>query len=417
MKAFCKSLVLFLVFFNCFFLETKAYSIISHQAVVDAAWKTSILPLLQKRFPAATDSVLKDAHAFAYGGSVAADMGYFPFGSALYSNLVHYVRSGDFVKALIDEAADVNEYAFAMGFLSHYNADKFGHSMATNIAAPKLYPKVKKKFGAVATYEEDPVAHGRTEFGFDVLQVARGNYESQAYREFIGFQISKTALEKAFFKTYGLHIDDVFGSYSMAVGTFRWTVKSLVPTLTKAAWKSKKNEIRKLKPGVTSRAFNYRMNRKTYYQSFGKEREKAGLGASLVAFAVRILPKIGPLKKLRFVIPDGEVERLFIKSFDTAMLHMAKDVRDADHNLQLANIDYDTGKPTRRGEYHLADATYDKLLLKLHQNNFQSVTEGLKNSLLWFYSVPLSTENQKEDVETIKRDSILLALKQFRPQS
>lgn len=416
MEVAFRKLGLFFLFIGCLSLKSSAYSIISHQAVVDAAWKSSILPLLQKKFPSATDSVLKDAHAYAYGGSVAADMGYFPFGSALYSNLVHYVRSGDFVKALVDAAADVNEYAFAMGFLSHYNADKYGHPLATNIVAPKLYPKVKKKFGTTATYEEDPVAHSRTEFGFDVLQVARGSYQSQAYRDFIGFQISKAVLEKAFFKTYGLKIDDVFGSYSMAVGTFRWTVRSLLPTLTRAAWKAKKADIKKLKPGITSRQFKYRMNRNTYYQSFGREREKAGIGASLVAFVIRIMPKIGPLKKLRFVIPDGEAEKLFVQSFDTTTTHLVKNVQSSDgRNLQLTNIDYDTGKPTKRGEYKLADVTYDDLLFKLHDGNFATVNEDLKNNLLLFFSAPAVSGSVNKEKEPQQRDSILNALKRFQP--
>jgi hypothetical protein len=365
-----------------------------------------------KKVSCLTDSMWKEAHAYAYGGSVAADMGYFPFGSALYSNLVHYVRSGDFVKALIDEASDINEYAFAMGFLSHYNADKYGHSIATNISAPMLYPKVRKEHGSVVTYEEDPTSHARTEFGFDVLQVARGAYESQAYRDFIGFQVSKPVLEKAFLKTYGLKIDDVFGSYSMAIGTFRWTVRSLVPTLTKAAWKGKKAEIQKAKPGITSRQFNYKMNRKTYYQSFGREREKAGFGASVVAFFVRVLPKVGPLKKLRFVVPKQDVEKLFIQSFDTVTTHLAKDIAGASaKQLKLDNIDFDTGKPTKRGEYGLADDSYATLLLKLHDKKFETVNADLKANLLLFYSQP----GLKNDASDTKLDSSLTALKGFKP--
>jgi hypothetical protein len=342
-------------------------------------------------------------------------MGYFPFGSALYSNLVHYVRSGDFIKALIDEASDVNEYAFALGFLSHYNADKYGHALATNICAPMLYPKVKRKFGSVVTYEEDPTSHARTEFGFDVLQVARGNYESQAYRDFIGFQVSKPALEKAFLKTYGLHIDDVFGSYSMAIGTFRWTVRSLLPTLTKAAWKSKRKEIRQLNPGITSRQFNYRMNRKTYYQSFGREREKAGFGASVVAFVIRVLPKVGPLKKLRFVIPKQDVEKLFIQSFDTVNYHLAKDIQGLiAKNLQLKNIDFDTGKPTGRGEYDLADESHATLLLKLSDKKFETVNAALKENLLQFFSQQDPGKSQKKEGNA-KLDSAVVALKVFQP--
>ncbi|MFZ0817158.1 MAG: zinc dependent phospholipase C family protein, partial [Candidatus Sulfotelmatobacter sp.] len=104
-----------------------AYSVLTHEEVVDLAWKDNLLPLLKKRFPAATDDDLKKAHAFAYGGSVMQDMGYYPFGNKYFSDLTHYVRSGDFVINLLKEASDLDEYAFALGALAHYSADNCGH--------------------------------------------------------------------------------------------------------------------------------------------------------------------------------------------------------------------------------------------------------------------------------------------------
>jgi hypothetical protein len=390
-----------------------AYSILSHQAVIDAAWTSSILPLLKKNYPVSTDEEWKEAHAYAYGGSVAADMGYFPFGSALFSDLVHYVRSGDFIETLIKEAKDMNEYAFSLGFLSHYHGDQYGHSIATNISAPLLYPKIKKKYGAMVTYEEDPTSHARTEFGFDVLQLARGTYEPQAYRDFIGFQISRSLLERAFIKTYGINLNDVFGSFALAVGTFRWSVKSLIPTLTKAAWKTKKNEIQKLRPGITSRQFKYKMNRKTYFQEYGKERQKPGLGPSLLSFALKVLPKIGPLKKLRFVVPGPMVEKLFIKSFDTVSYQYGGDIQKArNQTLMLRNIDFDTGNPTVAGEYGLADKTYVTLLLKLKEQNFDSVTLPLKHNLVSFFNNP-QWIHKKNSGDTQKLVSALEALKKL----
>ena len=87
-----------------------------------------IQPLLAKQFPRATrEDSCKQARAFAYGGSVIQDLGYYPFGSHFFSNLLHYVRTGDFVEAMIREARDVNEYAFALGALAHYAADNAGH--------------------------------------------------------------------------------------------------------------------------------------------------------------------------------------------------------------------------------------------------------------------------------------------------
>src|SRR5579863_1281330 len=88
-----------------------AYSVLTHEEIVDLAWKDNLQPLLKKRFPAATDDDLKKAHAFAYGGSVMQDMGYYPFGNKYFSDLTHYVRSGDFIVNLVKDSTDLDEYA------------------------------------------------------------------------------------------------------------------------------------------------------------------------------------------------------------------------------------------------------------------------------------------------------------------
>ena len=161
------------------------YSVLSHEAIIDAAWKDGIEPLLLSRFPSATPDQLLQAHAYAYGGAIIQDMGYYPFGSQFFSDLTHYVRSGDFVLALIAESRDLNEYAFALGALAHYAADTEGHRLATNLSVPLMYPKLAKKYGPVITYDQKPSAHSQVEFGFDVDQVAEGNYAPHAYHEFI----------------------------------------------------------------------------------------------------------------------------------------------------------------------------------------------------------------------------------------
>ena len=60
---------------------------------------------------------------------------------------MHYVRSGDFVEALVREARDVNEYAFALGALAHYTSDTVGHPIAVNRAVPIMYPKLLAMHG------------------------------------------------------------------------------------------------------------------------------------------------------------------------------------------------------------------------------------------------------------------------------
>src|SRR6476661_4796912 len=138
-----------------------AYSVLTHEEIVDLLWADEIRPLLLKRFPALTEAQITEAHAYAYGGAVIQDLGYYPFGSREFSDLVHYVRSGDFVRELLLESQDVDEYAFALGALSHYASDIAGHP-AVNQAVAIEYPKLRAKFGKSVRYAQDKGAHLKT---------------------------------------------------------------------------------------------------------------------------------------------------------------------------------------------------------------------------------------------------------------
>ncbi len=380
-----KILFLFLLFFISF--SVSALGVLTHEAVIDASWDKSILPLLKERYPRATTEEQKEAHAYAYGGAVAPDMGYYPFGSELFTNLVHYVRSGDMVNALLKNASNINEYAFALGFLSHYEADNYGHPMATNRSVPLVYPKLGKKYGSVITYADNRVAHMRMEFGFDVLEVARGNYASQAYRDFIGFKVDTTVLSKAFFETYGLSINEVFNNhFELAVETFRWIVANIFPTITKAAWSAKKNTIVSQYHSASSKSFRYKMRQKQYDKQFGKGYKRPGFSAKLLSFFIRALPKIGPLKALRFKAPTPEAEKLFVQSFDTILLHYAVSLqRLPKENVHPKDMDFDTGKLTTDCEYSLADQTYCDWLLRLKDDKFKNVDKAIKQNIVSFF--------------------------------
>jgi len=367
--------------------SSKAYSVLTHEALVDASWKKSILPLLKAKYPMAADSDFKNAHAYAYGGCLMPDMGYFPFGSTYFTNLAHYVRTGAFVENLLSEAQNLDEYAFALGALCHYMGDEYGHSLATNHVVPLVYPKMEKKFGPIVTYDEDHISHSRTEISFDVLEIARGNYASQNYHDFIGFEVSKPLLERAFIKTYGQDINSVFGDLDLAIGTFRWSVRSLLPTLTRTAWILKKNDIKKLNPSVNSRSFHYKMKRKAYYKEFGSSRQKSTFGEVMLSFFIRIVPKIGPFKALKFKDVGPEGEKLFIRSFDTVLVKYDEQLTKLHHGkIHLPDVDYDTGNLTTPGEYGLADKTYVDLLVKLEENKRADLTRPLQQNILSFYN-------------------------------
>ena len=363
------------------------YSVLTHEAIVDANWNTVLLPLIKQKFPAATDEELKNAHAYAYGGCVMPDLGYYPFGSKLFTNLIHYVRGGDFIENLFEEASNVNEYAFALGALCHYYADRYGHSIGVNRSVPLIYPEMQAKFGNTVTYADDKISHLRTEFSFDVLQTARGNYASQAYHDFIGFQVSKELIEKAFQKTYGLDVNELFGSFDRAISSFRWSVKELIPSATRAAWKTKKKEISELNPSVARRSYVYSMRRQQYFKEFGKDREKAKFSESVLAFVIRIAPKWGPLKILKFRIPNQETEKMFLESFDQTVLNYRHEAATiARNHIELSNIDWDTGKKTMQGEYSLADKTYSDWVIKLKEKNFETTSSSMKRNILAFYT-------------------------------
>lgn len=367
--------------------QLKAYSVLTHEAVIDAAWKPFIVPALKLKYPSVDSNTLNEAHAYAYGGAVAPDMGYFPKGSKLFTNLVHYVRSGDFVKALLDEAKDINEYAFALGFLAHYNADRYGHPYI-NRGEPLVYPKLRRKFGDTITYEEAPAHHIMMEFGFDVLQTARGNYASQAYHDFIGFKVADSLLLRTFPRVYGLQISDLFSNFPKAVSTFRWSVKRLMPELTRSVWAAKRQAIRQSTPGITRRSYIYHVRRVDYFREFGRERDKPGTFANVFAFVIRIMPKVGPLKKLKFTNPGPEAEKLFVQSFDTVVVHYSYHIRnESSRKKMLDNVDFDTGHKTTKGEYALADKTYNDWLLKLKEMHFTQLSPAIKQNLSEFYAV------------------------------
>lgn len=390
-------------------ISAKAYSVLTHEALIDASWSKNIKPLLKLKFPGATDDDLKKAHAYAYGGCLLADMGYFPFGSLYFTNLSHYTRSGDFVEALLSESQNINEYAFALGSLCHYMADRYGHSIGTNHAVPIVYPKVAKKFGPVATYEDDNSAHKKVELSFDVLETAKGNYAAEAYHDFIGFEVAKPVLERAFLKTYGEDINSVFGDLDLAISTYRWSVKSLMPTVTRAAWKLRKNDILKANPSANSHTFHYKMNKKAYIKEFGSSRNKGNFGERLMAFLIRILPKVGPLKPLTFKDPGPKAEELFIRSFDTVLVHYNLALASLhSHRLDLPDVDYDTGKQTHFGEYVLADKTYDKLVENLKDTKYNNLTEGLKQNILDFYSKADTISLAKRDTKEWKKTYLAL---------
>jgi hypothetical protein len=369
------------------FTPVRAFSILAHEAIIDAAWGGSIKPLLVKKYPLATVADLNQAYAYAYGGSLVADMGYMPFGSPYFTNLLHYVRSGDFVTTLIDEAENLNEYAFALGAVSHYMADKYGHSLATNLAVAVDYPALKKKFGDVITYDDDHTSHSRIEFAFDVIQTVKGNYAGVAYHNFIGFEIATPVLQRAFRKIYGQELSTVFPNFQSSIAHFRWGVRDLFPELARVAWRSDKAGIAVSHKSVSRKNFSSRMPQNAFNKRHGTPYGHTGFVARLLARIIQRLPKIGPLKKMGFKYPGVTCEEMFLQSMDSIMINYdAALAKVAASRLALANIDYDTGKPTVLNEYALADTTYNQWVANLQNDKGAIITPALLQNVLAFYN-------------------------------
>jgi Zinc dependent phospholipase C len=406
-----RSVTLLLVVVMCC-CGLSAYSVLTHEEIVDLLWTSEIRPLLDKRYPGLSEDQLKQAHAYAYGGAVIQDLGYYPFGSKEFSNLVHYVRSGDFVRELLLESQDVNEYAFALGALSHYAADIAGHP-AVNQSVAIEYPKLRAKFGGSVRYAQDKTAHLKTEFGFDTAQVAKNRYASQQYHDFIGFQVSKALLERVFPVVYGVELKDVLTHEDLAVGSYRFAVSRLIPHMTQVALQVHKKDLIHETPDFAKQKFLYRLSRSGYEREWGKDYEKPGVGTRILSTLLRYVPRIGPFKGLSFKSPTPQTENLYFKSINTTVDHYRAFLEAVGtDSLVVPNCDLDSGNVTKAAEYSLADDTYATLLAQLSERKFDRTSPELRDNILQFYSDPSAPIETKKD--QTHWQGVLAALDQLR---
>ena len=393
--------------------ELRAYSVLSHQAIIDAAWEEDLKPAVLARFPNATPDELSAAQAYAYGGAIIQDLGYYPYGSHFFSDLTHYVRSGDFILALLRDANDIYEYGFALGALAHYAADNNGHRIGTNRAVPVLYPKLKKKYGDSVTYEQDKLAHVKTEFGFDVLEVAKERYAPDSYHDFIGFEVAQGLLERAFRETYGLDLKSVLLDENKTLTSYRHAVSKLLPKATRIAWHLKKDEIMDDTPGITKRRFLYNLKRSNFEKEWGKDYKKPSPGEKFLAFLYLLLPKWGPLKVLQFRTPTPETERFFEASFNETLDHYRQLLRDQRNgSVKLPNDNFDVGADTGPGQYKMNDSAHAELMGRLADQKFASASPELLAELRHFYSDPSAPYMNKKDRKAQAR--LQAALEQLR---
>ena len=366
----------------------SAYGFLTHEALIDLAWEDTLKPLLLAKYPATTTEQLQIAHSYAYGGSVIQDLGYYPLGSEFFSDLVHYVRTGDFVRCLIRQSGDVNELAFAYGALAHYAGDTGGHP-AVNLSVALTYPQLKPEFGHEVTYEQDTKAHLKVEFGFDMYEVVANRYAQQDYHERLGFRVAQELLERSFAATYGLSFNRVFKHPHLAIGSYRFSISRMLPEVTRAAVLNRRAQMIAERPDFAEKQFLFTISETEYRKQFGSDYEKAGLGTRILSFFFRHVSHSGALTALDAVNPTPQTQDYFVKSVDFSLRRYREFMAAAASNdFSLQNWNFDTGRDVTPSEYGLADSAYAQLLLLLSKNGFTTADADLRQNILAFYDAP-----------------------------
>lgn len=432
----------------------SGYSLLTHEQLIDLTWKDSIVPLLKSRYPTLTEAQLEHARAYAYGGCVIQDIGYYPFGDELFSNLTHYVRSGDFVVNLFRNAGNADELAFAVGALSHYIGDSMGHSMATNLAVPVEFPKLGKKYGASVNYAQGEHQHVQTEFAFDINEIVHHRMAPVYYLRHIGLQVPTKQLALAFYQTYGLGEDfELKRGRRVNVADYRWAVRTFIPRIAYAVTLLHRDG-EPSDPQIPEAAELIAKTQQVAAENnWDAYRKKAGFGTYCLAGLIYVLPKIGPLKmvSVKGPRPATEAEYLHSVSVSAAGLHRvlvrftppptqgpgaalaaAADTKSqpppgqplpanpnaqqdiprlsADPRHPLVNRDLDTGMAVKPGSYPLTDATYAALLHRLAAQS-KPVPPGLKADILAYYaddSAPIATKKNAKRWAEVQADLVVI---------
>lgn len=398
----------------------RAYSVQTHEQLIDLTWKSSIRPALLARFPGMTEAQLKEAHAYAYGGCAIQDLGYYPFGKILFSDLTHYVRSGDFVRSLLRNARTPDELAFAIGALSHYVGDTQGHSKAVNLAVPQEFPTLQQRYGPVVTYDEDPHAHVRTEFAFDINEISKHRFAPSAYLRHVGLQIPGDLLRRSFYETYGLDEQKIIGHHRPVLRGYRFAVRNFLPRIAYAETVLHRNAMPPDTPTDAFQALKAQLAQSDFENGWDQYRKRAGVGTYLLAGTIVILPKIGVLSELSIKGPTQDTEQKYVESvvLSTSVLkHAIEELTSVQQTLP--NLDLDTGAKVRPGGYRLTDQTYAALLSKITADKQWIIPAGLKDDIVAYYAdpdAPISTKKNPKAWATVQQDLAILKTMKTRPE-
>ena len=396
--------------------QVDAYSVLSHEQLIDLAWKPSIVPVLLRHYPGLKPEQLDEAHAYAYGGSAIQDLGYYPSGNQFFSNLTHYVRSGDFVERLMANARTPDELAFAIGALSHYVGDTIGHSVAVNPSVADEFPKLGQRYGPSVAYDENPHAHVRAEFAFDIDQVSKHRFAPSAYLRHIGLKVSSDLLERSFYDTYGLDLTAIEGDRHRTVRAYRFAVRTLLPRIAYAENVLHRHRMPVDLDTAEFRRMEAQLAEADFKKGWDVYRKTPGIGTYTLAGLIYIVPKVGVLSELAIRGPDAEAEQRYVESLvgSTKFLRDTLDAIDRKTTPRdpVPNRDLDTGLKVRPGSYRLTDETYAKLLHRLVSDPTQLLPSALKQDLADYYAdldAPIATKKDPAKWSEVQADLKTLA--------
>lgn len=410
-----------------------AYSVQTHEQLIDLTWRAHIVPLLEQRFPSLTPTQIQQAHAYAYGGAAIQDLGYYPFGDPFFSNLTHYVRSGDFVDALLRNAQTSDELAFAIGALSHYLGDSIGHAEATNLAVSTQFPALARRYGPSVSYEENPHSHVRTEFAFDIYQIAKGRFAPRRYLDHVGLNVCTPLLARAFFLTYGLELQKTIRVERSNLYGYRFSVRNFLPRIADAENILHQRGFPKDPADGTDPEFDKLKADLILAKSdnqWEQYREHTGPLTYLLAGAIFLSPRVGPLSLFAIRGPSAEAEALYVTSVNHTterlrreLLHLrvpppAAGPAPIRQNV-LPNLDLDTGGRVHPGSYQLTDRTYARLLHAITRDPARRVPIGLEEDLLAFYADPRAPDTTRLTPRTwakVQADLVTLHAMATTPQ-
>lgn len=329
--------------------QAGAYSMLTHEELIDLTWQDSIVPLLLSRYPNLTPAELENARAYAYGGCVVQDLGYYPYGDRFFSNLTHYVRSGDFIVTLFRNSKNANELAFAVGALSHYIGDSVGHPEATNVAVSAEFASLRERYGNVVNYAQGKHQHVQVEFGFDIDQMSHHRVAPLRYQRAAGLKVPVRLLADAYYQTYGVtHFSGHNGRFN--IREYRYAVHSFIPRIANAVTLLHRHEppepntpeaieIRKELADVAAT---------NHWDSF---RTGPNMGTYMLAGVLFILPKVGPIALVNVKGPTTQTEADYMHS----LFESAQALRAALHRFTPPQVKGAPDPPARGGPLPDAD--------------------------------------------------------------